>query len=161
MRKVLLTLRNTRNIFTSHLIKKIKMDPAVQFRNLNPTNNFAMGGLPMHFGKVLLREGKPIPKTLFLDIMVEKTQLLIEHIKNHHLGLCLTANIGGNTAVVRLYDNFATVNTQVLHITVSNHSDLEDQLWRLYIEVNGVIHTFMPDDIDEMPPLEDITDDES
>ena len=54
------------------------------FRDLDPTNNFAMGGLPMHFAKVLLTEGKPIPKTLFLDIMVEKTQLLIEHIKNHH-----------------------------------------------------------------------------
>ena len=58
-----------------------------------------------------------------------------------------------------MYDNFATVNTQLLHVTISNHSDLENQLWRLYIEVNGVIHDFMPEDIDFMPPLEDITDD--
>ena len=131
------------------------------FGDLNPANNFAMGGLPMHFVKVLLTEGKPIPKTLFLDIMVEKTQLLIEHIKNHHLGLCLTANIGGNTAVIKMYDNFAATNTQLLHITINNLWDLEDQLWRLYVEVNGVIHQFMPYDIDDMPPLEDITDDES
>ena len=60
-----------------------------------------------------------------------------------------------------MYDNFATVNTQLLHITIFNHSDLENQLWRLYIEVNGVIHDFMPEDIDFMPPLEDITNDES
>ena len=39
--------------------------------------------------------------------MVEKTQILIEHIKNHHLGLSLTANIGENIAVVKMYDNFA------------------------------------------------------
>ena len=118
-----------------------------------------MGGLPMHFAKVLLMEEKPVPKTLFLDIMVEKTQLLIEHIKNHHLGLCLTVNISGNTAVFKMYDNFATINTQLLHVTITNLWDLEDQLWRLYVEVNGIIHQFMPDDIDDMPPLEDITDD--
>ena len=93
--------------------------------------------------------------------MVEKTQVIIEHIKNHHLGLCLTANIGGNTAVIRLYDNFATVNTQLLQITISNLPDLEDQLFHLYIEVNDIIHDFMPEDNDFMPSLEDITDDES
>ena len=92
--------------------------------------------------------------------MVEKTQKLIEHIKSHHLGLSLTANINENTAIIRMYDNFATVNSQLLHITILNHSDLENQLWRLYIEVNGVIHDFMPDDIDDMPTLEDIMDDE-
>ena len=136
------------------------MDPAMLFGDLDPANNFAMGGLPMPFAKVLLTEGKPTPKTLFLDIMVEKTQILIVHIKNHHLGLCLTANIGGNTAVVKIYDNFAATNTQLLQVTITNLWDLEDQLWRLYVEVNGIIHQFMPDDIDDMLPLEDITDDE-
>ena len=92
--------------------------------------------------------------------MVEKTQILIQHIKSHHLGLALTANISENTAIIRVYNNFATINSQVLHITVSNHPDLESQLWRLYIEVNGVIHAFMLDHIDDMPPLEDITNDE-
>ena len=128
--------------------------------DLNPANNFAMGGLPMALARALLLEGKPLPKTSFLDIMVEKTQILIQHIKSHHLGLALTANISENTAIIRVYNNFATINSQVLHITVSNHSDLENQLWRLYIEVNGIILTFMPDDIDDMPPLEDITNDE-
>ena len=94
--------------------------------------------------------------TLFLDVMVEKTQKLIHHIKNHHLGLCLTANIGANIANIRMYDNFTTVNTQLLHVTITNHSDLENQLWQLYIEVNGIIHEFMLD-ISDMPELEDIT----
>ena len=134
------------------------MNPAMLFRDLDPANNFTMGGLPMHFAKVLLTEGKPIPKTLFLDITVEKTQILIEHIKNHHLGLCLTVNISGNTAIVKMYDNFTTTNTQLLHINVTNLWDLEDQLWRLYVEVNDIIHQFMPDDIDDMPSLEDIID---
>ena len=130
------------------------------FVHLDPANNFAMGGLPMALARALLLEGKPLSKTLFLNVMVEKTQILIEHIKSHHLGLSLMANISENTANIRMYDNFATVNSQLLHITISNHSDLENQLWRLYIEVNGVIHDFMPDNIDDMPPLEDIMDDE-
>ena len=123
-----------------------------------PANNFAMGSLPMHLAKVLLTEGKSLPKELFLDIMVEKTQLLIEFIKNHHIGLCLTANIGGNTAVIRVYNNFTTINTLLLQITMSNLPDLENQLFQLYTEINRVVHDFIPED---MPSLEDITDNES
>ena len=137
------------------------MDPHRLVGLVSPANNFAMGGLPMRLAKVLLMEGKSLPKELFMEVIIEKSQILIEHIKNDHLGLCLTANINGNSAVVRLYDNFATVNTQVLQITLSNLPDLEDQLFHLYIEVTGVIHDFMPEDYDDIPPLEDITDDES
>ena len=137
------------------------MDPTFMFGHLDPTNRFAMEGLNMAFTAELHRDGKPLPKLLFIDVMVEKTQHLIEHIKHHHLDLSLTANIGENTANIRMYDNYATINSQLLHVTISNLPDLENQLWRLYIEVNGVIHDFMPEDIDFMPPLEDITDNES
>ena len=126
-----------------------------------PANNFAIGGIPMHFTNILIAEGKPIPQVLFLDIMVEKTQLLIEHIKNHHLGLCLTANIGNNTAIIRLHDNFTTIDSQVLQVTISNLPNLEMQLFQLYVEITGVMHTFMPEEDDKMPPLEDITNSES
>ena len=135
------------------------MDPDMFIGMVDPANNFVMGGLPMHLTKVLLMEGKPLPKELFLDVLVEKTQILIKHIKNHHLGLCLTANIGGNTAIIGVYDNFTTVNTQIFQMTISNLLDLEDQLFQLYIEINGIIHEFMSD-ISDMPELEDITDDE-
>ena len=137
------------------------MNPHQLVGLVSPPNNFAMGGLPMHLTRVLLMEGKSLPKELFLDIMVEKTQLLIEFIKNHHIGLCLTMNIGGNTAVIRVYDNFATINTLLLQITMSNLPDFKNQLFQLYMEINGVVHDFMPEDYDDMPSLEDITDNES
>ena len=76
----------------------IKMDPAFMFGHLDPTNRFAMEGLNMAFAAELHRDGKPLPKLLFIDVMVEKTQTLIEHIKHHHLSLSLKANIGENTA---------------------------------------------------------------
>ena len=106
-------------------------------------------------------EGKSLPKHLFLAIIVEKTQILVDFIKNYHLGLCLTANINENTAIVRIYDNFTTGNTLLLQVTVSNLPNLENQLFQLYTEILGVVHEFMPKQDDEMPPLEDIMDNEA
>ena len=105
------------------------MKPHQLIRLVRPANNFGMGGIPMHFANMLIAEGKPVPQVLFLDIMVKMTQLLIEHINNHHLGLCLMANIGNNTAVIRIYDNFANVNSQILQVTISNLPNLETQLF--------------------------------
>ena len=124
-----------------------------------PANNFAMGGLPMHFANILIASGKLVPQTLFLDVMVEKTQILIGHVNNHHLGLCLTANIGNNNAVIRVYDNFATVNTQMLQVTISNMPNLENQLFQLYVEITAILHNLMPEEDDQMPPLEILSND--
>ena len=120
------------------------MDPTFLLGHLDPANWFAMGGLNMAFTTKLHRDGKPLPKLLFIDIMVEKTQHLINHIKHHQLGLSLTANISENVATIKMYDNYATTNSQLLHVTISNLWDLEDQLFHLWIEVNGVIHDFIP-----------------
>ena len=119
------------------------MDPAFMLNDLDPTNQFAMGGLNMAFASNLTWEGKPLPKTLFIDIMMEKTQMLINHLKHLHLGLSLTANISENVATVRLYNNYA-INSLLLHVTISNLWDIEDQLFRLWIEVNSVIQDFVP-----------------
>ena len=134
------------------------MNPHQLLGLTGPANNFAMGGLPMHFANILIADGKQVPQTLFMDIMVEKTQILIEHVNNHHLGLCLSANIGNNSAVVCVYDNFATINTQMLQVTISNLPNIETQLFQLYVEVTAILHDLMPEEDDEMPPLENLTD---
>ena len=115
----------------------------------------------MHFANILIADGKPVPQTLFLDIMVEKMQILMEHVNNHHLGLCLTANIGNNSAIIWIYDNFATVNTQMLQVTISNLPNIETQLFQLYMEVTAILHDLMPEEDNEMPLLEDFTDEGS
>ena len=123
MRRVLLTLRSIKSIYASCLTK---IDPVFMFGHLDPANRFVMEGLNMAFMAELNRDGKPLPKLLFIDIMAEKTQKLIEHIKHHHLGLLLTANIGENLANIRMYDNYATVNSHLLHVTILNLLDLEN-----------------------------------
>ena len=111
--------------------------------DLDPANWFAMGSLNMAFATELTQEGKPLPKMLFIDIMTEKTQMLINHLKNLHLGLLLTAYISENVANVKMYDNY-TINSLLLYETILNLWDIKDQLFRLWIGVNGVIHDHMP-----------------
>ena len=119
------------------------MDPTFMFGNLDPANQFAMEGLNMAFVAELTCDRKPLPKLLFLDIMTEKTQMLIDHLKHLQLGLSLVANINENVAPMKIYKNYA-VDSLKLHVTISNLWDIEDQLLRLWIEVNGVIHDYMP-----------------
>ena len=71
------------------------------FCHLDPANRFAMEGLNMAFATELHREGKSLPKLLFIDVMVEKSQKPIDHIQHHHLGLSLTANITENVATIK------------------------------------------------------------
>ena len=68
----------------------------------------------------------------------------MNNIKNHKLGLSLTANILENSPSIKMYNNYATTNSQLLYITISNLWDLENLLWRLWIEVNSVLHNFIP-----------------
>ena len=48
-------------------------------------------------------------------------------------------------ATVKIFDNYTTANSQKLHVTILNLWDLEDQLYELWIEVNGVIHDLVPE----------------
>ena len=102
-----------------------------------------MEGLNMAYAAELVHDRKPLPKGLFLDIMTEKTQMLVDHIKHLHLGLVLVVNIGENVVTVKLYDNYA-VDSLRLHVTLSNLWDIEDQLCQLWTEVNGVICNYLP-----------------
>ena len=40
--------------------------------DLDPANNFAMGGLPMVLVRALLLEGKPYPKHYFLTLWLRR-----------------------------------------------------------------------------------------
>ena len=52
------------------------MDPTFMFGHLDPTNRFVMEGLNMAFTREPHRDGKPLPKLLFVDVMVKnKTKI--------------------------------------------------------------------------------------
>ena len=73
---------------------------------MDPANQFAMEGIIMMFAAELAADRKDLPKGLFLDIMTEKTQMLINHLNHLHLRLVLVVNIGKNMATVKIYDTY-------------------------------------------------------
>ena len=92
----------------------------------------------MAYATELIADGKPLPKELFLDIMVKKTQMLVTHLKHLQLGLALVANIGDNVATMKVYDTYLEDSLK-LYVTILNLWDNEDQLYRLWIKINGLL----------------------
>ena len=105
---------------------------------MDATIQFSLEGDNMAFAAELAEDGKNKPQALFLDIMIEKTQMLHHHLKHLDLGLALVVNIGRHMAKIKLYDSLVEVSLK-LHFTISNLWVIEDQLYRLWIEVNGVV----------------------
>ena len=120
------------------------MDPAFMFGHLDPANHFAMEGLNMAFTAELTHEGNTA-KIALHGCDGGESQKLVDHIKQFQLGLSLVANINENMLTVEIFDNYATTNSQKLHVTILNLWDIEDQLFRLWVEVNGVIRDFVPE----------------
>ena len=69
--------------------------------------------------------------------------------------MILVANIGHMVATIKLFDK-SKLDSQLLHFTVSNLWDLEEQLYRLWIEVCGVLKDYVVND--PLLELRNITD---
>ena len=92
---------------------------------MDPANLFVMEGENMAFATELAVDGKDLPKGLFLDIMTEKTQMLINHLKHLHLRLVLVVNIGEDVATVKIYNTYVEDSLK-LHFTISNLWNIKD-----------------------------------
>ena len=57
----------------------------------------------------------------------------------------MVANINNTVATIKLFDRDLE-DSKLLHCTISNHVDLEDQLYRLWIEVRGILKDYTIDD---------------
>ena len=118
------------------------MNPDFEFEGLDPANRFAMDRLNMAFTNKLIYDGKSIPKDLFLDIMIEKMQMLVTCLKHTQVGLALVANISDNVTTIKDYDT-CEEDFLKLHVTISNPWDIEDQLYRLWIEISGLLQEYV------------------
>ena len=49
----------------------------------------------------------------------------------------------------------------MLQVTISNLHNIETHLFQLYVEVTAILHDLMPEEDDEMPPLENLMDEGS
>ena len=76
----------------------------------------------------LVMNGHSIPDGLFVEILTEKCQLLHHHLKASKDCLILEANVGSMMATIKIFDK-NLVDSLLLHCTISNLVDLEEQLY--------------------------------
>ena len=65
---------------------------------------FAVAGETMDFALKRILEGHPTPPALFIEIIVEKCQLINYHFLKTRDHLCVVANVNATTATVTLHD---------------------------------------------------------
>ena len=91
---------------------------------------FAINGDNMEFAASLIRTGHTVPAALFIDILMEKCQLINRHLCNTRDYLVIMASVTNMTASIKFYDTYLE-DSEIRHITLSNLPDLEDQLIHL------------------------------
>ena len=104
----------------------------------------------MEFAINLIMNGHSILDGLFIDILTEKCQLIHKHIKSLKDCLLMVGNINHTVATIKLFDRNLE-DSQLLHCTISNHCGLEEQLYRLWIEVHSILRDYSVDDHSAKP----------
>ena len=112
---------------------------------MEATFEFAVNGLNMEFAMGLMMDGHPIPGGLFVDILTEKCKLIHQHIREAKDCLMMVASVTNMVATIKFYDRNLE-DSQLLMVIVSNLPDLEDQLYRLWIEVRGILKDYAVND---------------
>ena len=106
---------------------------------------FSVNGLNIEFAINLIMNGCSIPDGIFVDILTKKCQLIHKHIKSSKDCILMVANINCTVDTIKLLDRNLE-DSQLLHCTITNHSDLEKQLYRLWIEVCSILKDYAVDD---------------
>ena len=106
---------------------------------------FALSGDKMNIALHRIQQGRFIPSGLFIDIMTEKCQLINTHLKMTREFLMIEASITNTTTMISFHDIFLR-DSKFKQITLTNNTDLEDQLIYLWTEVRNFLRYFRIDD---------------
>ena len=106
---------------------------------------FAINGENMDFAMYHIRQGHPTPPSLFIDIIVEKCQLINHHFCNTWDHLRIVASVTNTAATVKFHD-LLLEDSELRTVTLSNFPDLEDQLIQLWTEVQDLLRYYHEDD---------------
>ena len=107
--------------------------------------DFALSGENMDFALYCIREGQLTPPSLFIDIMLEKCQLINHHFCNTRDHLRVVASVTNTAATVKFHDTLLE-DSELKIVTLSNKPDLDDQLIQLWIEVQELLKYYHEDD---------------
>ena len=82
-----------------------------------------------------------IPKELFVKLMIEKANIIKDHLKKSTDRLIIVANIGPTMAVFKIYD-VKEEDSLKLHMTLSNLGDIEEQIRQLWQQMNFLLQQY-------------------
>ena len=82
-----------------------------------------------------------IPKDLFIKLMIEKANVIKDHLKKSMDQLIIVANIGPTMAVFKFYDTNEEDSLK-LHMSLSNLGDIEEQIHVLWQQVNFLLQQY-------------------
>ena len=107
---------------------------------------FTLNGELMDFALDRIQEGHTLPSGLFIDIITEKCQLITKHLCRVIDHLVLMASVTNTATSIKFHDINLEDDTQLVHVTLSNLPDLEDQLIHLWTEVHSLLRYYHIDD---------------
>ena len=99
----------------------------------------------MDFTLYRIRDGHLTPPSLFIDIMVEKCQLINHHFCNTRDHLRVVASVTNTAATVKFHDTLLA-DSELRMVTLSNKPHIKDQLVQLWIEVQDLLRYYHEDD---------------
>ena len=85
---------------------------------------------------------KRIPENLFVNMMIEKANIIKDHLKKSMHPLIIVANIGPTMAVFKFYDTNEEEDSLKLHMTLSNLGDIDEQILVLWQQVNFLLQLY-------------------
>ena len=106
---------------------------------------FAMSGELMDFTVHHILEGHPTPPASFIDLMVEKCQLINQHFCNTRDHLRVVTSVTNTVATIKFHD-MLLADSKLKIVTLTNTSDLQDQLIQLWTEVQKLLKFYHEDD---------------
>ena len=78
----------------------------------------------------------------FVQLLVDKANILKKHLKITQSSLVICANIKPNTATFKPYN--IKESSLLLHMTISNLGDVEEQLYQLWVQLNFLLWEYCP-----------------
>ena len=77
-----------------------------------------------------------IPENLFVSMMIEKANIIKDHLNKSIHPLFIVASIGPTMAIFKFYDTTEEDDSLKLHMTLSNLGDIDEHICILWQQVN-------------------------
>ena len=114
---------------------------------MDVAHKFAVSRPNMESALNLLKDGHSVPATLFINILIEKIQLINKHLCSTRNFLMITASVTNMKASIKFHVIYFE-DSELCHVILSNMPDLDDQLIYLWTEMRDLLRHYHINDHD-------------